>query len=778
MPDRTLRIAHISDLHFDSTMSWPPPKEKVNTAWAHAYRMLQQDFRKQDPHVLAVTGDIANNNLWEVASDGLESSWRTARAFIEDTARDVFGDAMHNRIFIVPGNHDMKVLGNITLEDLREIATNPVFRTGRWMIGKALKVLAAKSGFKSVERDIDALTDPNIRQALAKVTTDPAKFHEIFDPYTKSRYIQDLDLYVLCVDSNMPADPLMNLAQGAVGPAEGLLLSKTVTDWREKNPSYDRSYKLALLHHHPMPIPLAEMAGLQEADSFHLMRNAGTFMRFCIESGIDFVLHGHKHAQGISVVSVPNIRAAEMPRALAVIGAGSVYVPFSDTCSYNVLSRRTDQSWQVNVRSRPAKSEGIATYADREVVTIVSPEAYRRREWLEQSFGITVGRMDVLAMIDEWGDLRMNYWAKSVQPADGGELPLYPTLYSAESKRAAIEDVSFDDESPADDPPKPNTLKGNVPIDPPATAHVPRDVEFSYTVRGGIAFSREYCKMFKNSKDENFSFGIGKRYDSLNVEMEFPAEFTPLKAWIEVVRLSDPSVINDDRSVEELMRIGKIYPDLAETAYCRGRLRAWARNRRLSFHVDRPLPLRYYRVLWKLPETEFDILPDEESRDRFRSRTRAAVTALKNVIGSRQGVTERAHVMDFLKNFCEEAVALGSSDAAAPPLTVDLSIHTGTTLTVVGAMQREPGGMFVEIQSSLECAVGETLRGRAYFSTVCPLLPPGRDRQCPQPGPPRAGDRDSLSGGRPAPLFERGPVLPPNRSRHHFVARASHPLVR
>ena len=84
--------------------------------------------------------------------------------------------------------------------------------------------------------------------------------------------------------------------------------------------------RVAVLHHHPMPVAESEAQPrtLIDPTDYLRLRNAGTLLKRLIESGFHVVLHGHLHApEHWSVSTAFSVsRSAEM-RPLEIIGAGS-----------------------------------------------------------------------------------------------------------------------------------------------------------------------------------------------------------------------------------------------------------------------------------------------------------------------------------------------------------------------------------------------------------------------------------------------------------------------
>src|SRR5437867_2294882 len=137
-------------------------------------------------------------------------------------------------------------------------------------------------------------------------------------------------------------------------------------------------------------------------------------MQNCVEVGVDFILHGHKHARGCSVVAFPE---AAGEHAMIIVGAASVQHPLSEACSYNVIRRLASGEWRLAVRAREDRAEGVSPYRNlREEVALLPREQHRRRILQGAALAITVGRLDILGRIDENGDVILRYYAKRVAP--------------------------------------------------------------------------------------------------------------------------------------------------------------------------------------------------------------------------------------------------------------------------------------------------------------------------------------------------------------------------
>jgi len=75
------------------------------------------------------------------------------------------------------------------------------------------------------------------------------------------------------------------------------------------------SFKIALVHHHPLPVPHGG------PDALLFLKDAQRLLQFLAETKVDMVLHGHKHSAPYSLLSLGSATADE--RVIEVLGAGA-----------------------------------------------------------------------------------------------------------------------------------------------------------------------------------------------------------------------------------------------------------------------------------------------------------------------------------------------------------------------------------------------------------------------------------------------------------------------
>ncbi|MDA9483442.1 hypothetical protein XI07_15760 [Bradyrhizobium sp. CCBAU 11445] len=140
-------------------------------------------------------------------------------------------------------------------------------------------------------------------------------------PNEPIRWIDDARIGLACFNSNMEAQSNFDLATGKIGERQFQFIGSKI----DQKKSAEEFLMIALLHHHPIPVPrpdwyplpLSErMFGKWMAKTVEL-RDAETFKGFVRDREFAAVLHGHEH-----IPRLGNIATSD-PRGIAVVGCGS-----------------------------------------------------------------------------------------------------------------------------------------------------------------------------------------------------------------------------------------------------------------------------------------------------------------------------------------------------------------------------------------------------------------------------------------------------------------------
>jgi hypothetical protein len=294
---------------------------------ANEYREHLRAWLKQhhgpesgDPiDLIAVTGDLAdfdrNNRAKQI------KVLKIAKTYLVSLSTDV-GIAPADGLIIIPGNHDYLFTG--------------LFRWPGWWgwLGATVKW----------NRWWDLAKDMFRRRTMPQV------FADVFEDLLDHRWYPHLNLLAACFDSNV-SDSSLLAATGYVNTQQFADLNRAVEGLvQEQGPDVPRrvraAFRLALVHHHALPISSAEhlrpeswgerRAGrkLVGSPDMMLLRNAGHFLDRLLDEGFHLVLHGHLHAAHSSQYQTPG----QGGRVVEVIAAGATGRPSSvQRCEFNLI---------------------------------------------------------------------------------------------------------------------------------------------------------------------------------------------------------------------------------------------------------------------------------------------------------------------------------------------------------------------------------------------------------------------------------------------------------
>jgi 3',5'-cyclic AMP phosphodiesterase CpdA len=228
-----LRIIHCSDMHFVARMpGFIRPWLRSHHLGDHddtALRAIGTAAKPLHPDIMIVTGDLSTFG-------DVRSLERGRQRLIELAAHIGIGDA--TRVIMIPGNHDhclryLRLQRRCTLEE--NVPVTPHRR---------IEVRGIRIDIFSFDSSAD--------------------FAPSFWPF--------------------------GVSIGGVGSGQFDVFNARVNSLGEEDEqAFKDSLKIAVLHHHPLPVPHKDVEGLT------VMRNGGTFIAHAQSNGINLVLHGHQH---------------------------------------------------------------------------------------------------------------------------------------------------------------------------------------------------------------------------------------------------------------------------------------------------------------------------------------------------------------------------------------------------------------------------------------------------------------------------------------------------
>lgn len=259
-----ITVLQLSDLHFRGDTAVGENRGPIAGYLKDLLDHIDADLKKPQRaiDVIAVTGDLAD---YQAGLDECQEALRRAKYFLTDTLYKRFFDtgSPQDRLLVIPGNHDVRKQGLTRQKHARQF------------------------------------------------------FQDAFGDYNTHAFYPNLNLLAACFDSNEGWSHF-ELATGYVDVKQFAALRAWKGDLRQNwSANLDRAFHLALVHHHPLPVPATEAlkraAKLDDgwkawlaskfigrnvlgAPEAMLLRNAGVFLRELLRERFRLVLHGHLHA--------------------------------------------------------------------------------------------------------------------------------------------------------------------------------------------------------------------------------------------------------------------------------------------------------------------------------------------------------------------------------------------------------------------------------------------------------------------------------------------------
>ncbi len=278
------KIVHLSDFHYDGKNL-----DLLANVMSHLVEI--------GPQFVLVTGDIV---------DGPTGDFSVPAAMLRSAMRDI--EAFHDFtpvLRVVPGNHDFFYKGTYGLRRTR-------------------------------------------------------KFYEAFTEEERGNFFRpDVPIAIAAFDSNQLYEPRGGFWRKSIQllrfMSHGLILEQDLdafSDWAkslkrsESADAYRRSFKIAILHHHPMPTKYNFLPRVAD-ESFMMLENAGVFLYRLIQEKFDLILHGHRHfAQFCRAAYFDHVGTV---KEISVLGCGSCCIRSDEWTrisghSFNVITLKEDGS--------------------------------------------------------------------------------------------------------------------------------------------------------------------------------------------------------------------------------------------------------------------------------------------------------------------------------------------------------------------------------------------------------------------------------------------------
>lgn len=214
--------------------------------------------------------------------------------------------------------------------------------------------LSATGGKRSLQQVWEFITH-DLRLDLRKICAVPGNH----DRYHKDNWghspwmacaspfqvmVKDVPVFLFPFDSTCSGMARLKANRGGITPAQYQHFHRSQAELggpaRQPHEAYRSGLKIALLHHHPMPLPGKNMAALT------FMPDGGSFLAEMQRARINLILHGHQHRDYACRVHYFDITDQPEPSDLVVVGAGSA-ISSRGTIGFNLIEidPKTRQVW-------------------------------------------------------------------------------------------------------------------------------------------------------------------------------------------------------------------------------------------------------------------------------------------------------------------------------------------------------------------------------------------------------------------------------------------------
>jgi hypothetical protein len=582
------RIAHLSDIHagigFDVNL------------WEYIKKVIIQGR----PNIILISGDVVN------------SPWPLKLTQIRNELKNLSRDC-GAYLIVVPGNHDMAMSGIYKI----------------WPYSKFFRIIFYGDKQNKLNR-FSSLSKFHQKSIFKKIFQ-----WLIFHPYfiflwiiRKIKFEKETDSppicyrkkesIIFCLDSNFKGD----LATGYIQDKSIYKLNVEIEDIKQsRSPNLYFGPRIAVLHHHPLPIPYSNVKeGLTSYEPFLILRNAGTLLKELIKCDFDLILHGHKHFHSFSKISYGEQPDLEL--GIGVLSAGS------STIRYNEAGRNSINMIDIHPNGRIStvayffgggqsldKSDKISAFSSNFVHSIAAHKIrnYKRAKALQM---ITCDTYEREIEIDEIGTAKIYtqvkgfnvYGAYSTDKrsitfkSPGGFLPpQYAKLNDTKSSRG------FTLITPGRDELEPSkSLKctinfgriinsGNEPID------------YSLSMVAPNSFSQTAWECIHIHKDRNEEYaGIIIRYPCkfLKIIIQLPEELENPSPYVicEMPKDYPNLTINSDNEIEAAsVKKGQFIIDSEMTDYENSKLTKIG-EMKWTLEVEYPIVGFFYQIRWRVSE--------------------------------------------------------------------------------------------------------------------------------------------------------------------------------
>ena len=404
------------------------------------------------------------------------------------------------------------------------------------------------------------------------------------------------------------------------------------------------SPRVAVIHHHPLPIPYSNVKeGVTSYEPLLILRNAGTLLKELLKCDFDLILHGHKHYHSYSKISYGEQLDLEL--GIVVLSAGSATIRYNEAGRNSInmidihpngristfanyfgggqsLDKENKNSSLESTFIHSIHSHKIRNYKRAKALQMIGCDLYERKIKIDE-----VGTARIVTKVEGfnvYGSYSTDERSFIVKSPRGFLPPQYLKLYETKSSR------SFTLISPsriAIEPSK--SLKCTINFGRLISSGTdPVDYGFYLVAPNSFCQTAWECAQFNIDNNEEFT-GIIVKYPCklLRVSIQLPDRIENPSPYItcEMPEEYPNLTINNDNEIEaSSVEKGQYKIDSEMTDYESSNL-IESGNKKWTFEVKYPIVGFFYKIRWRVSEADDNLV-----KKSIIGETESLTNVLKN----------------------------------------------------------------------------------------------------------------------------------------------------
>lgn len=307
-----IKIAHISDLHFGPSFDWE--------LWDY----VREALKHEEPDVIVVSGDV------------VDSPWPVLLLQAKRELEDLQSNCSDAELFVVPGNHDIAILGNLAIWPFNRFFQSLFLSDTGQLTGIVPDLRSEESGTRA--KDLAKRWKAYLLILTWMIKRSAARAVAI--SYPLFRQIEHI--WIAGINSNYRGKSgsevgvFQSLATGYVEDGALYKIANKIQDLQQQRAPI--MIRIGVLHHHALPVshPVVK-EGVTNYEPFLVLRNAGAVIRSLSDNGFDLILHGHKHVHQFARIDFDSGERIGNPMAVLAAGSATVHSGEAGQNSFNII---------------------------------------------------------------------------------------------------------------------------------------------------------------------------------------------------------------------------------------------------------------------------------------------------------------------------------------------------------------------------------------------------------------------------------------------------------